>query len=549
MSSWLFKTRLFKTKVRVIILFLFVGSSGCMMTPPYAPPMESVESHQVKNSHQLQTNPIHRQSVSSFRQQQIKQQQQQLKLKQEQAKQYQIKQQQIRQQHFPNFQTQQLSATQQQQRQLQQPQQPQQWALQNAPQRNWSSTTWDDLLNLFGLSAFPTAQSLWNVPVVRQSSKPENLSATTKSNPITQVAYQLPQPSKFQNVPNKVRPTASPELYQSWNLENYRVKRSVLNPYRLVADTQETVANRTAPPVMNNDRLMTLSQHSQTSQMSNLTANLTATNRSTTPEKVSIFNLGRDLVKEFVPSNDRKWSQNHAVLQTAELNGNLVTVRNIRYSKYETAERYTTQYYDATFDLNDIRTIDLVVVPFRGIPRLAHVESSFGFADGRHLGMSIEARYEEGEQYDPIGAGLRQFELIYVFADERDMIRIGTDVNKNDVHIYRLKFEPKEVRAMFVDAVQRANKLAKKPEFYHPLTNSCVTNLIKHVNKGRPNAIPKEYRTLLPGLMDHYVYDLKLIDTTAKTFQETKENAKVNWLVEKFGDLEYFSAGIRQNMY
>jgi len=208
-----------------------------------------------------------------------------------------------------------------------------------------------------------------------------------------------------------------------------------------------------------------------------------------------------------------------------------------------------TQYYDATFNLDDIRTIDLIMVPFQGLERVAHVESSFGFADGRQIALSIEARYEEGEKYDPAAAAMRQFELIYVLADERDMIRLATDVHKNNVHIYRLNFEPQEVRTMFVDALQRANQLVAKPEFYHPLSNSCVTNLITHINKGRPQAIPREYRTLMPGLLDSYFYDLKLVSTTAKTFKETKEMAKVNWLVERYGDLEYFSAGIRQNMY
>jgi hypothetical protein len=199
--------------------------------------------------------------------------------------------------------------------------------------------------------------------------------------------------------------------------------------------------------------------------------------------------------------------------------------------------------------LDDIRTIDLVMVPFQGLSRLAHVESSFGFSDGRQIGMSIEARYEENEKYDPAAAGMRQFELIYVLADERDMIRLATDVNKNDVFIYRLNFEPGEVRAMFIDALQRANVLAAKPEFYHPLTNSCITNLIAHINKGRANAVPREYRTLMPGLFDNYLYDLKLVKTTAATYKEARDMAKVNWLVERYGDLEYFSAGIRQNMY
>jgi hypothetical protein len=201
------------------------------------------------------------------------------------------------------------------------------------------------------------------------------------------------------------------------------------------------------------------------------------------------------------------------------------------------------------FNLDDIRTLDLIMVPFQGLDRLAHVESSFGFAAGRQIGLSIAARYEEGEKYDPAAAGMRQFELIYVLADERDMIRLATDVNKNNVYIYRLKFEPHEVRGMFVDALQRANKLATKPEFYHPLTNSCVTNLIAHINKGATKPVPREYRTLMPGLLDSYMYDLKLVSTSAKTFKETKEMAKVNWLVERYGDLEYFSAGIRQNMY
>jgi hypothetical protein len=277
----------------------------------------------------------------------------------------------------------------------------------------------------------------------------------------------------------------------------------------------------------------------------------TRTGQATTPPKpmFPILDIGQDIRNEFKPSNDRKWVQNHAVLQIAEFRDNMVTIRNVRYSRYESADSYTTQYYDATFNLDDIRTIDLVMVPFQGLTRIAHVESSFGFADGRHIGMSIEARYEEGEQYDPAAAGMRQFELIYVFADERDMIRLATDVNKNDVYIYRLKFEPNEVRVMFVDALQRANKLAAQPEFYHPLTNSCVTNLIAHINKGAPKSVPREYRTLVPGLLDSYMYDLKLVDTSAKSFKETKEMAKVNPLVDRFGDLEYFSAGIRLNRY
>jgi hypothetical protein len=362
--------------------------------------------------------------------------------------------------------------------------------------------------------------------------------------PIQQAAYNVPieelrEPQRLSHSPRQTS-MASSDLYKPWDLNAFQIRTTEpQRPYRLVADSQP-VPQKAPPPAGGLQQFLAPK-----------TATATVQPQTAAPvhRTMPIRGMGQQIINEFRPNNDRKWSQNHAVLQTANFNGNQVTVRNVRYSRYESAENYTTQYYDAAFNLDDIRTLDLIMVPFRGTPRLAHVESSFGFADGRQIGMSIEARYEENEKYDPVGAVLRQFELVYVFADERDMIRLGTDVNNNDVYIYRLKFEPSEVRAMFVDALQRANQLAVKPEFYHPLTNSCVTNLIAHINKGRPKAVPREYRTVIPGLLDSYLYDLKLFATSAGTFKETKENAKVNWLVEKYGDLEYFSSGIRQNMY
>jgi hypothetical protein len=498
-----------KITVIVIILFPVIGFVGCM-TPQYAPPVNRQQQVRTK---QIQPRPV--------------------------SPQY------YRQPSYPQPSYSQPFYTQPPNRQTVQTNRP---ATQNLTS-TYPAPAWYDPLGILGVPTRLPASAAASTSSQKKQLQKNSVNSTNpnsnsvQSKPIAQVAYQTSTQEKKTPVQKSpmINPVSkvSPELLQPWSSEHFKTKRTVSNShyYQLVADIQESDSVRTSPPPMDVDRFIALPQQKP------------AQSSSSWSEKVPILNLGLDLLHELRPSNNRKWSQNHAVLQTATFNENRVTVHNVRYSKYETEDRYTTQYYDAAFNLDEIQTIDMIVVPFRGAPRLAHVESSFGFADGRHLAMSIEARYEEGEKYDPLGAGLRQFELIYVFADERDMIRLGTDVHKNDVHIYRLKFEPNEVREMFVDALRRANKLAEKPEFYHPLTNSCVTNLIAHINKGRPKAVPKEYRTLLPGLMDHYVYDLKLVDTTAQSFQDAKENAKVNWLVEKYGDLEYFSAGIRQNMY
>lgn len=411
----------------------------------------------------------------------------------------------------------------------------------------------------------PTVPQAALLTVANPSLLNNNQIQLPQRNPIQQVSYDTPtgktaHPISAAPISNDVitEVATSPDLYKPWPSSQGRQNvqpslSSSTGPYRQVSDRQnsETPVRQTARPSPpqsnfggNFSNQQTRSDHASTSNVSPKIS-MVETRRN----KTFGLGLGQAMLHEIRPSNDRKWSQNHAVLQRAEFNGNLVTIRNVRYSKYDSPKNYTTIYYDTTFNLSDIRTFDLVIVPFHAMPTLAHIQASFGFADGRHIAMSIEARYEEGEQYDPLAATLRQFELIYVLADERDLIRIGTDVNNNDVHIYRLKFEPSEVREIFIDALNRANRLAEKPEFYHPLRNSCVTNLMNHINKGRPKAIPREYRTLLPGLMDQYVFDLGLVDTTAQNFKEAKLNAKVNWLVEKYGDLEYFSAGIRQNMY
>lgn len=257
------------------------------------------------------------------------------------------------------------------------------------------------------------------------------------------------------------------------------------------------------------------------------------------------------LKQEVNPRNDRVWIANHAVSPTATFDGNgdIVTLYNIRFTDYTTDRDYTTHYFNARYNLNDIRTMDMLEIPFPGMPTMAHVACSFGFADGRHLGVSVEARYEVGESYDPVAGLFNQFELIYIIADERDMIRLSTDYKKCDVHLYRLKLTPMEVRGIFVDILNRANKLAVSPEFYKTVRNNCTTNIIDHINRVKPGAIPYEYRVLFPGLIDSFLFDIGLLENSKDTFKETKQAAKINSLAERYGNTEYFSAGIRQNIY
>lgn len=253
-------------------------------------------------------------------------------------------------------------------------------------------------------------------------------------------------------------------------------------------------------------------------------------------------NLAKTLQR---PSNSRRWSRDQAVLARAEFHGDSVTVRNIRNFSYQGRERFSIDYYDKTYRLDDLESFDFIVVPFNETPDLAHVAVSFGFRDGQQLAVSVEIRKEEDETFDPLKGLLRQYELMYVVLDERDFVRLRTDHYLCGVYVYRTNLSPEDVRRVFVDVMRRVNKLADEPEYYNTLTNNCTTNVVEHVNQLENVHIPYTHYILLPGHLGHGLYDLGLLDTDV-SFAETKSRARVNRRAYQFADAPDFSARIRQ---
>ena len=244
------------------------------------------------------------------------------------------------------------------------------------------------------------------------------------------------------------------------------------------------------------------------------------------------------------PSNDRDWIPEHKVLAHAEFSGDQVTIHNVRNAEFFTYRDCIVKHYDKTFDLSKIRTVDFVVVPFSEIKAVAHTMLSFGFEGGDHVGISVEVRLEKGEGYDPALGAFGQFELIYVIADERDLIPVRVEHRDVDVYIYPSTAPPEMARKLFVDMLKRANQLYEHPEFYDTLGNNCTTNIVRHINAIAPGKVPYDYRVLLPGYADKLAYDLGLIDNRLP-FEEVKRRARVNGSVLKYKDHPQFSVKIR----
>jgi hypothetical protein len=254
--------------------------------------------------------------------------------------------------------------------------------------------------------------------------------------------------------------------------------------------------------------------------------------------------------KRVRPSHFRDWVPEQAVLPRVELRGSQATIRNVRNCQYFANDVYLVDYYDKAFDLNAVCGVDFIVVPFAGMPALAHTMLSFHIAgpDGKtdYLAVSVETRKEIGETYNPVKGAARQYELIYVLADERDVVQYRTNFNGEDVHLYRSTATPEAARLMLLDVLERVNQIARQPEFYDTLTNNCTTNIVGHINHIRPNRLlAADPRLLLSGYADELAYQQGLIERRG-TFLETKQQAYVNPLAHRYAGREDFSEMIRR---
>ena len=244
------------------------------------------------------------------------------------------------------------------------------------------------------------------------------------------------------------------------------------------------------------------------------------------------------------PQNDREWTIDQRVLPYAEFHGDDVTVFNIRNFSYQSVSEYTPAYYDKTFNLNDIESVDYIVEPFGEIGA-AHTFVSFGFEGSEYLAISVEIRKEAGESFSPWKGLLRQYELMYVIADERDVVKLRTNYRKDDVYLYPVQTSRENMRKLFVDMVTRANSLKEQPEFYNTLTNTCTTNIAKHINHIVSGRIPWDFRLLFPENSDALAYELGLIDASV-SLEELRKQHHINEKAEAYADFPDFSQRIRE---
>lgn len=229
------------------------------------------------------------------------------------------------------------------------------------------------------------------------------------------------------------------------------------------------------------------------------------------------------------PSNARQWQPDVAVLPSATIEGDLVTVHNVRNFAYRSEFDYTPAYYDKTYDLRELRAVDVVAVYWMG-PAIAHVLLSFQFGEDDHLAISIETRKEVGESYSTINGFFRQYELYYVVADERDVIGLRTHYRANppeDVYVYRLAGNLDDGRRVFLEYIRRINQLKEAPEFYNTLTTNCTTSIWMNTWVNARH-LAFNWKILVSGYLPELLYESGRLEAGGQDFAEVQRRAHIN---------------------
>jgi hypothetical protein len=246
------------------------------------------------------------------------------------------------------------------------------------------------------------------------------------------------------------------------------------------------------------------------------------------------------------PSNSGDWEENDARVAWAETSGDQLTIHNVRNCDYRTETEYTNCWSDRTYNLSDLRAADFFFINW-GIRWIGHPIVSFDFGNDQHLAFSIEARYKKGQTYSSILGFFRQYELIFIAADERDVIRLRTNYRKDEeVYMYRTNASPALARKFLFTYLDYLNHLRDHPEWYNAATKNCTTTLDGALAANMPSPLPWTYQFLLNGTLDELLYSRGRFVTGRLSFPELKQREHINPFAHTVNQAPDFSALIRQ---
>lgn len=242
------------------------------------------------------------------------------------------------------------------------------------------------------------------------------------------------------------------------------------------------------------------------------------------------------------PTHNRVWADDVSRMVTGQVQGSVVTLDQVRNFDWRSDTDYTQRWEARSYDLDQLRSVDVAMSYWMG-PTIAHTLVSFGFADGRYLTFSIEIRKQRGESFDAIAGFFKGFETVLIAADERDILRVRTNVRGEDMYLYRLKMPPEAMRSLFLAYLDEGAKLKREPRFYNTLTANCTTIIFEMARRIDPG-LPFDWRLLASGYLDRYLFDIGAL-AGGQDFDALRRNAHITERARAADKADDFSTRIR----
>jgi hypothetical protein len=242
------------------------------------------------------------------------------------------------------------------------------------------------------------------------------------------------------------------------------------------------------------------------------------------------------------PTNDRKWAPDVARSVTATIDGDRIVVNNVRNFTWRSDVDFDQNWERRTYRLSHVTDVDLIMSYWMG-EAIAHTIVSFGFDNGDRLAFSIETRKESDEGFSSIAGFFKEYELAIVAADERDVVRVRSNIRGEDVRVYRLRMTPTDARRLLRQYLLEANDLARRPRFYNTLTANCTTLVFDMVRVIHPG-LPLDPRVIFAGYLPNYAYAVGATDTSIP-FEKLRELARIHDKAAQADADPDFSARIR----
>ncbi|WP_323776671.1 DUF4105 domain-containing protein [Leisingera sp.] len=245
------------------------------------------------------------------------------------------------------------------------------------------------------------------------------------------------------------------------------------------------------------------------------------------------------------PPSERNWSPDVARQVTGQVDGDMLTLTDVRNFSWQTPEAYSERWETRSYDLTALDTVDLFMSYWAG-PQMAHMIVSFGFDNGDHIAWSVEVRRQSGGGFSPIADLFKTNTLVILAADERDVIGTRTNARGEDVQLFRIGVSPETARALLLQYVDAANSLAVRPEWYNSLTTNCTTVVMTMI-RAFADEVPLDWRVLANGYLPDYAWEQGVLDQT-RTIGELRALGSISPIARAHGVTPDYSAVIRQGI-